>query len=255
MSIVAHQASKADIYSVEFFDLQLRFAAKVADLSGLPLIDTVGSHTNIYVRLAMGSQFDGTNPAWLEYISTLATARDPAAWTHEVHLQRAHLRAGPQAAAAVGCFSYALLGPNRVRLHFHPGYQLPDSPLSFANQHLRRRELTELLSKLASFFPDIHVVGASWLYNLNSYRRLFPLPYLDLLKPIEPPYTRMPLWGQLLHRDRSVRTEASQRFRSQLAQAATLEQLSSCFPLPVLSAAVPAAWLLAQVRNEQGAPA
>ena len=73
--------SLADIYSVEFFDLQLRFAAKVADLSGLPLSETVGSHTNIYVRLAMGSQFDGANPAWLEYLSTLATARDPAAWT------------------------------------------------------------------------------------------------------------------------------------------------------------------------------
>jgi hypothetical protein len=250
LSIADPQASKADIYSVEFFDLQLRFATKVAELSGLPFIHTVGSHTNIYVRLAMGPQFDSANPAWLEYISTLATVRDPAAWTHEVHLQRAHLRAGPEAAAAVGCFSYALLGPNRARLHFHPGYQLSDSPLSFANQRLRRRELTELLSKLASFCPDIAVVGASWLYNLDSYRRLFPLPYLDSLKPIEPPYRRMPLWGQLLHRDRSVRTGAAQRFRSQLAQVATLEQLSSCFPLPVLSAAVPAAWLLAQVRNE-----
>jgi hypothetical protein len=242
-----------DIYSVEFFDLQLRFAAKVADLSGLPFSDTVGSHTNIYVRLAMGSRFDGANPAWLEYISTLATARDPVAWTYEVHLQRAHLRAGPEAAAAVGCFSYALLGPKRARLHFHPEYQLLDSPLSLSNQHLRRRELTELLSQLASLCPDSLVIGASWLYNLNSYRRLFPLSYLDSLKPIEPPYSRMPLWGQLLHRDRSVRTDASERFRSRLAQAATLGELSSCFALPVLSATVPAGWMLAQVRKEQGA--
>ncbi len=253
MAIVDHQRRTADIYSVEYFDLQLRFATKVADLSGLPLIHTVGSHTNIYVRLAMGPRLDSANPAWLEYISTLATARDPAAWTHEVHLQRAHLRAGPEAAAAVGCFSYALVGPNRARLHFHPGHQLSDSPLSLANQHLRRRELTELLSKMAFDHPDIVVIGASWLYNLESYRRLFPRPYLDSLKPIEPPYQRMPLWGQLLHRDRSVRTGASQRFLSKLAQVATLEQLSSCFPLPVLSAAVPAAWLLAEVRNEQGA--
>ena len=244
LSPVGHQPADAEIYSLEFFELQLLFAAKVADLSGLSLAQTVGSHTNIYVRLAMGPRLDGANPAWLEYVSALANVRDRAAWTYEAHLQRAHLPAGPPAAASVGCFSYAPWGPNRVRLHFHPGLQRSDSPLSLVNQHRRRQELTALLSKIVLLEPDIHVVGASWLYNLNSYRRLFPQRYLDSLQPIEPPYQRLPLWGQFLHRDRSVRTVAAQRFRTRLAQTTNFAELGSCFPLPVLSAAVPAAWLI-----------
>ena len=43
--------SRSDAYSVEFFDLQIRFASKVAKLTGKPLGETIGSHTNIYVRL------------------------------------------------------------------------------------------------------------------------------------------------------------------------------------------------------------
>ena len=70
-----------ELYSVDFFALQLRFAARVAELSGLPFTEAVGSYTNIYVRLGMGQQLDHANPDWLEYISALATARDPAAWT------------------------------------------------------------------------------------------------------------------------------------------------------------------------------
>jgi hypothetical protein len=136
-----------------------------------------------------------------------------------------------------------------VRPHFHPGLQRSDSRLSLANQHPRRQELAALLSQIDLLGPDIHVVGASWLYNLEAYRRLFAQRYLDLLKPIEPPYQRLPLWGQFLHRDRSVRTVAAQGFRTRLAQATTLEELRSCFPFPVLSAAAPAAWATAQGRR------
>jgi hypothetical protein len=61
------RAPRTQLYSIEFFDLQLRFAARVAELSGLPLCETVGGHTNLYVRLAMGPRLDPTNPDWLKY--------------------------------------------------------------------------------------------------------------------------------------------------------------------------------------------
>ena len=249
MSTTGTGAPSTGTYSVEFFDLQLRFAAKVTELSGLPLSETVGSHTNIYVRLAMGPRLDPTNPDWAKYTSSLATAHDPLALTYRLYLQRAHLPAGPQVSASVGCFSYAPFGQDRMRLHFDPGQQLSDSPLSLANRQLRTRELTTLLSQAVSLSPNVHVVGASWLYNLSAYRRLFPQPYLDRLKPIAPPYQRMPLWGQFLHRDRTVRTEPAQRFHSRLRTSMLLQELGSCFPLPVLSAAVPAAWLLEQFNS------
>lgn len=243
----------ADLYSMDFFDLQLRFAAKVAELSGLPFTETVGSHTNIYVRLGMGPRLDHANPDWLEYVSALATARNPTAWTYEVHRRRAHLPTGPEVAASVGCFSYAHFGPNRVRLHFHAGSQLSESPLSSANESLRRRELTTLLLQVATLGSDVQVVGASWLYNLSSYRRLFPEPYLSSLKPVDHPYQRMPLWGQFLNRDRTVRAGAARYFQSHAAKAVSLTELSSCFAYRVLSTSVPATWLLAHADTQRGA--
>lgn len=253
MSTDGHRGpATTEIYSVEFFDLQLRFAAKVAELSGMPFAEAVGSHTNIYVRLGMGPRLDCANPAWIEYTSNLVAARDPVEWTYEVHLRRAHLPSGPGMAASVGCFSYALFGPGHIRLHFHPGHQLSDSPLSPANEQLRRWELTRLITQVVSSSPSTQVVGASWLYNLRAYRRLFPARYLNCLKPIEHPYQRLPLWGQFLNRDRSIRKEFAHSFESRLARAGNLTELGSCFPLRVLSATVPAKWLLAQAGTQLG---
>jgi hypothetical protein len=241
------------LYSVEFFDLQLRFAVKVSELTGLPLAETVGSRTNIYVRLGMGQRLDHANPDWVEYVSALLAARDRAALTHNFHRRRAHLPTGPAVAATVGCFSFAPIGPGRVRLHFHAGHQHSDSPLSLANEHLRRGELTRLVSQVAALGSDVQIVGASWLYNLNSYRRLFPESYLSGLVPMEHPYERMPLWGQFLKRDKTVRADAVEYFTSRLTKATTLEQLSSCFPQRVLCTSAPARRLLAHAETLQGA--
>lgn len=239
-----------EIYSLELFDMQLRFAARVAEVIGVPFSEAVGTHTNIYVRLGMGQRLDRTNPEWIEYTSRLVSARDPAAWTYGVHLRRAHLHAGPGMAAAAGCFAYAPFGPGHVRLHFRPTHQLVGSPLALANEHLRRSELATLLTQIVSSDPSTNVVGASWLYNLRAYRRLFPERYLSCLAPIQHPYQRMPLWGQFLHRDRTIRKEAAQGFQSALARASNLAELESCFPLRVLSATVPANWLLAPVATQ-----
>jgi hypothetical protein len=239
-----------DLYSIGFFDLQLRFAAKVAELSGLPLIETVGSHTNIYVRLGMGPRLDNANPDWLAYVSTLATQNDPAAWTYEVQCRRANLPTVPDVVASVGCFSYAPVGPSRVRLHFRPGSQLSDSPLSLSNAHPRRGELAALLSQVAALGDAVQVVGASWLYNLMAYRRLFPEPYLVGLKPVEHPYQRMPLWGQFLKRDRTLRSEPAKHFNSHIAKATSLAELSSCFPYRVLSTVAPVKLILAHMGTQ-----
>ena len=236
--------AKNDLYSVEFFDLQLRFAAKAAELSGTSLADAVGSYTNIYVRLGMGQRLDITNPDWQDYVAALAKVREPAEWTHTVHRRRIHLPTGPTLAASVGCFAYALAGPVCARLHFYAEGQPTDSPLSTPNRHLRESELATLLSGLkASLGDDISLVGASWLYNLPSYRRLFPEPYLASLQAVEHPYQRMPLWGQFLNRDRNVRSEPTVRFLAGIANASSFSDLGACFPFAVLATTAPAKWL------------
>lgn len=233
--------ARNSIFSVEFFDLQIRFAQRVAELSGTSLADAVESHTNIYVRLSMGPKLDRSNPDWQDYLAGLSTAHDKTEWTHAVHTRRLHIPAGPVSTHGAGCFSYALIGQDRARLHFFPGENPSESPLSSGNQSLRQRELATLLAMLkASSADSMQIVGGSWLYNLPCYRRLFPEPYLACLQPIAHPYQSMPLWGQFLTRDRCLRPEASARFLEQLTHASNLSELVSCFPFSVLAGTSPA---------------
>jgi hypothetical protein len=232
-----------ELFSVDFFDLQLRFAKRVAEISGVSLAEAVGSHTNIYVRLGMGQALDLTNPDWQDYLAGLATVSEKAEWTHAVHARRLHLPAGPTLTGAAGCFSYALVEPSLARLHFHALDRTSGSPLSIGNLHRRQCELASLLLKLKASSPaSMQIIGASWLYNLQSYRRLFPGRYLAGLQPVAHPYQRMPLWGQFLTRDRRVRPQAKARFLERITQASDLSELGLCFPFSVLTSTSPAKW-------------
>jgi hypothetical protein len=234
-------AAQDELFGIDFFRLQLQFAQKVSALTGIPLAEAVGNYTNIYIRLAMGRVFDANNPDWQHYLAGLADAGDQAAWTHTVHLSRLHIPAGPVVEKRVGCFSCASIGQNRVRLHFQAVGNASTSPLSTELLDVRRHELRTLFSVLkASSSEQPMVVGASWLYNLRSYRRLFPESYLEALRAMPHPYQRMPLWGQLLTRYRDVRPRMMTSFVEKLAQASTLRELDQCFPFQVLAVTIPA---------------
>jgi len=231
--------ARSAAYSAEFFDLQLRFARRAAALTGMRAAEAVGLYTNLYVRLSMGPRLDPGNAEWQQFLAGLAGAADPSAYAHAVHLRRLHLPAGPRPAAEAGCFSYEWTGADRARLHFRA---LEGESALAADRHERRLgELRALFAHLkAAAGGEPQIVGASWLYNLPAYRRLFPPAYLAGLRPIAHPYQRLPLWGQLLARDRTVRPGAASRFAAALAQAADLAALARCFALPVLATMAPA---------------
>ena len=234
-------ASRSDPYSVEFFELQLRFAERVAGLSGVPFVEAVGCYTNLYVRLAMGQRLDASNADWQRYLAGLLAAPEQAAWTQAIHLRRLHLHSGPTSARTEGCFSYEIVGVDSIRLHFHAARA--EAPLSAGSCRDRLSELADLFAHLKTSSSDgVQVIGASWLYNLDCYRRLFPERYLASLHTIEHPYQRMPLWGQFLRRDRTVRPEEGSRFLARVAQAESLSDLARCFPLGVLTTTAPASW-------------
>ncbi len=223
-------------YAADFFRLQLQFARKVAALTGVPITKAIGTHTNLYIRLGMGREFDPDNVEWQRALRELVEADDPAAWTRSFHLSRSHLPAGPLMEKSAGCFSYSRLATDRVRLHFHAPADEPRSTLSDGAADLRRRELRELFAHLKTASPSApQVVGASWLYNLPSYRWLFPVDYLAGLRPIAHPYQRMPLWGQFLARNRTLRTEIAGPFEDRLAAATTMQEVADSFPLSVLA--------------------
>ena len=92
-----------------FFDLQLQFANKVTALSGLPFARVLFEYTNLYVRFALGRNFDPAHPTWQEYVADLRDTNDSCEWTYRFYLTRSEAMAQPPVVATFGCFSYALL--------------------------------------------------------------------------------------------------------------------------------------------------
>jgi hypothetical protein len=218
-----------------FFDLQLHFAHKVADLSGLPLARALLEYTNLYIRFGLGRDFDPAHPTWQEYLAGLQETNDSREWTYRFYLTRPEALAAPTVVATFGCFSYARLTANRIRLHFQNAETDGRSPLGIESVGQRLADLAALFEHVKrTQRQPLMVVGASWLYNLAAYRRLFPAPYLATAHVIGHRFQHMPLWGQFLDRYGEIKESMARQFLERLERQSSLDSLDQCFPLQVL---------------------
>lgn len=227
-------------YGRSFFELQLHFARTVAALSGMSLARALLQYTNLYVRFGLGRAFDPDHPTWREYLAGLARVDDGVEWTHRFYLTRSDARAGPAVAATFGCFSYALPADGRLRLHFRNAETGGRSPLAIEGMERRVAELRALfLHVRQSLREPLRVVGASWLYNLPAYRRLFPDSYLASARVLGGRFQHMPLWGQFVDRHGEVRNTMARSFLERVERQASVGGLEECFPFQVLSPEAP----------------
>ena len=223
------------IYAKAFFDLQLQFAHKVAILSGLPLARALLDYTNLYIRFGLGRGFDPAHPTWREYLDGLQDANDTREWTYRFYLRRPDAMAAPAIVATFGCFSYSRLSGDRIRLHFENADTDGHSSLGMDRRGQRLADLTALFGHVKRTLPQpLQVVGASWLYNLDAYRRLFPIPYLATAHVIHR-FQNMPLWGQFLDRHGEVKVNMARPFLERLECQSSLDGVGECFPFQVLS--------------------
>lgn len=223
-------------YPKELFDLQFSFAERVQALSGMPLERALFEYTNFYVRFGLGRELDREHEGWLMYLKGLRGASDDREWTYRYYLREPEASTAPTVVATRGCFSYAVHGEKGVRLHFRVSEAGGGSPLAAANVEARRAELAALFENLKrSTDEDITVIGASWLYNLNAYRRLFPVAYTASASVVRGRFQSMSLWGQFVDHRGQVRQPPRESFLSSLARYSTLADLDACFPLQVLA--------------------
>lgn len=227
------------IYPKAFFDLQLRFAEKVALLSGLPLTQALLDYTNLYIRFGLGHGFDAAHPTWRTYLDGLGAAEDLREWTYAFYRRRPDA-AAPSVVATFGCFAYARPTPERIRLHFQNAETDGRSPLGLDRVRARQSELAALLAhvKRAQRAP-LQVRGVSWLYNLDGYRRLFPISYLGTARAADPRFRHMPLWGQFVDRHGTLREPATRQFLANLERQSSPDSLDRCFPLQALEVEAP----------------
>lgn len=231
-------------YAKPFFDLQFGFAETVAARSRRPLADIVFEFTNFYIRFGLGRDFDPAHPDWRRYVAGLPEADDAREWTYRYYCMRGPDRGAPAVVATFGCFSYARLADGRLRLHFDNVETDGRSPLAEERRARRLAELRALFEHVARTEPpDARVRGGSWLYNVEAYRRLFPKSYVASATPMRGRFRHMPLWGQFLKADGTVREAPARAFVARLERQSTAEDVEECFPLSPLAVEAPVAEL------------
>jgi len=221
-------------YAKPFFDLQLQFASRVITLSGLPLSRTLLDYTNFYIRFGLGHGFDPAHPVWQEYLAGLEHTDARREWTYRFYL-RSLAATPPSLVGTCGCFSYSKLSNTHIRLHFQNAEPSGASPLALDRRRHRLADLTQLFGHIKRIESGpLKVIGASWLYNLDAYCRLFPALYIKTARVMHRRFRHMPLWGQFLNRRREVKQDMASEFLRRLESQSNVEQLDQCFPLQVL---------------------
>lgn len=243
-------------YSKDVLSLQLKFAEKIAQVSGQPFEYVLFEHTMLAANIL---RIDAdTDPAWQEYLHGLSQCHNRDEWTYEFYLQMERMATSSDSRVMYfGCFYYYYpwRDTRDIQLHFRNRETSGEAPLSRLRAPIRRGELKQMFQHVRTHHPDAERVrGGSWLYNIEAYRRLFPPAYISTARPADyetsrwaslwnrsldrnslfqwPTYTAM--CGQFLDRNRDTRKVPVQEFLSCLEQQATIEGCLSCFPYQVL---------------------
>jgi hypothetical protein len=142
-----------------------------------------------------------------------------------------------------GCFAYEWRPARQaIRIHFSNQDAPEPGTLSRERMAARMEELRAMFAVVHEERPDAQVViGGSWLYNLDTYRRLFPPEFGASATPDEPHLQYRALWGQFLRRDGSLNAERATAFLARVAGLADPARYAECFPLQVLLTQAPIA--------------
>jgi hypothetical protein len=229
----------------DYFDLQLHFAEAVAATAALPLADAVAQCTNFYRRFGLGPlQGMPVAPEWHTYTAhliTLATHEQRVAWTQAFFMQSSP-ETLPPGQQQFGCFSCDPPDADgRVRIHFGNRDTDGISPLSHTKMESRKQELQALFTCVKHTYADAQeVLGGSWLYHLEAYRRLFPPVYGDSRIVLEGivRFQGSSSWGQFLDHREGVKPALRAQFLANL-QKLDLQRLWEVFPLPTYRAHAP----------------
>ena len=228
-----------------YFELQAKFAARVAEIEGLSLLEAYRLHTTFYALardndagVAPGrNNFDANHPAWLAFVDAVAGGADAADYVYQAYLDGD----AREEDDATTCFTFDYWPEDRlVRIHF--GNDRHGNALRPTSVGDRRRELASIVRTIACEHADARVVrGTSWLYHLHAYRRLFPPSFIAGLSSVGHPHQFAALWCQFIDRFGVVKPALAEPFVAAIARVTTMQQLDAAFPLDVLGATAPVA--------------
>lgn len=238
---------EAALLARDFFGIQLHYADMLWWKAKIPLVEGITYHTNFHRLFAYGNlSKQAPDPEFTRLAEHIATKQDRNDRLAYLLLAYAARPADPWPADRFPFGNhFACEAPNAdgaVRIHFRNRFNNDEhGPLHACNMAQRRADLTAMFGFVASRWPGAKaVVGQSWLYNTEGYRRLFPRAYADSRKPLEGPRPihGLSTWGQFLDFRGRAKPDIVEMFRRNL-NALDVSQPWLSFPYQVLTVTAP----------------
>ncbi len=233
-------------------DLRLRFAEAVSQKKRIPLQDALRDYTDFHVRLT--GDFPGhtgeEHPRWESFAGGLAEHV-----THEARLDYiANLAKGLLARQAeivedtFSPFRYDYSEKDHtINLHFgtlRPDAGDPNMPGVLSRERFpeMREKLRQMFTEIKQLHPDpehkLVVRGASWLYNREAYRRLYPAAYTAHPRVRMGKFTGGGTWGQFRDKTGAVKLEEREQFLRNIEHLDP-DHLEDAFPYKTLLVSAP----------------
>ena len=219
--------------------MQYSTAKTMSERLHIPLGEALFTYTMFFRRF--GLMGDASNPEWEKYLQGLTShSGDPVSYTYEFYRQSPK-QAPETSEQRYGCFGFDVADEKGViQIHFRNEDRDSISPLSTAKIEKRKQELKAMFTHIKQTYPHATTVrGGSWLYNLEAYRRLFPVSFGDSRRPFEiSRRTRgMHYWGQFLDHNRQMKPELAEKLLDNLKDVDE-NHVGASFPLqPLLTEA------------------
>jgi hypothetical protein len=231
----------------DFFGVQLHYADVLSAKAGIPLAEAITFHTNFHRLFAYGNLSKmAPDGEFLTLVRETIAIADPYARLDQLIAAYARRPADPWPSDGFPFGKhFACEAPNDagvVRIHFRNRFN-DDAfgPLHASNLAQRRTDLTAMFAFVARRWPETKSIGgASWLYNTEGYRRLFPPDYGASRTPLvgPRPIHGLSTWGQFLDFRGRAKPAIVETFKQNL-NTLDVSQPWLAFPYPVLQTSAP----------------
>jgi len=231
-------------YPEGYFALQVAFARHMVALTHTSLQDALLTQTSLYKLLGAPGDFDASQPIWRELLALVdarADADEQSRAIYDYYRSRLPAIRRFDEERHWGCFAYDWRPQRRaIRIHFSNEDAPEPGALSHQRRPIRLAELRAMFVAAREERPEAQqVIGASWLYNMEAYRRLFPPAFGASATPTEPEFQYRALWGQFLRSDWSLNEERADTFLGRVVRLDDPAQAVGCFRFQVLQTHAP----------------
>ena len=226
------EARKPFKFGKDYFELQFEFAKELQQRLGGLLLDVIKNFAPI---LRFNSfQYEGDSVKGVNHGVTEDNIVDMAyakyLKTYNDELVEYH----PEEGSRFGCFYYDKDDDREViNIHFLNTEFDNVGPLDKAKVELRKKEMWDMLNDIKIKYPDIEEIqSVSWLYNLPSFKRLFPQSFLDNMKIDERDVLwgkGTTIWGQFFNNKYELKEDLTNELLQQLKELSVDKKLSEVF--------------------------